>query len=307
MAKLIINLLILTSILLPIDALYLRYSSEIIEHTMGPSTGKQIDWSFRNALERKYDLLILGNSKFYRGLNPDCFNISTYNFAHDNDGYNQMYYRLKYLLANHVKPSYLILSVDYAPFSNISNTRNKYFKNYFGRDYFNDYKGISSESHQRFGSSEVFNDYMALRFGMTFPRFLESCFKILSGTVPDDPPRLKENGQYLKAGRPTPELFVNRNFGSLDLQEHYFHSIVDLCKTNHIKVFLVMPPFLDEDLSQYPKGQVAYFSDYFRKLVDNKNVYYFDFSRDRSFTVQDFTGIAHLNEQAANDTRIVTK
>ena len=69
----------------------------------GPSTKQQISTSFRNALKQDYDILILGNSRTYRGINPDLLAMKCYNFSHDNDSYNQSYYKLLYLIKHHKK------------------------------------------------------------------------------------------------------------------------------------------------------------------------------------------------------------
>ena len=68
----------------------------LLKHFGKISTQDQLEISFNNVLQKKFDLLMLGNSRIYRGLNPDKFSIDSYNFSHDNDSYNQLYYKLKY-------------------------------------------------------------------------------------------------------------------------------------------------------------------------------------------------------------------
>ena len=61
----------------------------------GASTAEQINMSFENAVSEEYNCYFLGNSRIYRDINPDVFTtVKSYNFAHDNDSYNQMYYKL---------------------------------------------------------------------------------------------------------------------------------------------------------------------------------------------------------------------
>jgi hypothetical protein len=69
----------------------------LISKVEGPSTEQQILMSFENAKKGNYDLMALGNSRMYRGIDPSVFDCSSYNFSHDNDTYNQMYYKLKWL------------------------------------------------------------------------------------------------------------------------------------------------------------------------------------------------------------------
>ena len=58
---------------------------------------EQLRVSFNNVLQNDFDLLLLGNSRVYRGVNPDKLSVSSYNFSHDNDGFNQLYFKLEYL------------------------------------------------------------------------------------------------------------------------------------------------------------------------------------------------------------------
>ena len=55
----------------------------------GPSTKELVDFNFNHALENNYNLLILGNSRIYRGINPDKLSLSAYNFAFDAEYSNQ--------------------------------------------------------------------------------------------------------------------------------------------------------------------------------------------------------------------------
>jgi hypothetical protein len=127
----------------PITVTYILLSlliiPKLIEKAEGPSTATQINNSFKKSLSNTYDLLILGNSGTYRGLNPDMFEIKAYNFSHDHDSYNQLYYKIKFLEKNNKKPKYIILGLDYFQFSFIGNTRNYIYSGLFADEYKNDY------------------------------------------------------------------------------------------------------------------------------------------------------------------------
>ena len=51
----------------------------------GPSTKDQIEYSFKRAINSDCNLLILGNSRVYRGLNPAIWHQKAVKFAHDKD------------------------------------------------------------------------------------------------------------------------------------------------------------------------------------------------------------------------------
>jgi hypothetical protein len=301
MLRLSTRLLLLIFVISVIIGLYLRYSTRVIEYTMGPGTERQIDSSFKWALNNDYDILILGSSKFYRGLNPDLLGLPAFNFAHDNDAYNQMYYKLLFLKEHNKSFNYLIISVDYAPFSNISETRNHLYKKYFDAEYFNDYKlGSTTNGKLIKDFNDSFDRFMKIRFSMTFTKFVESVPALFMKRNYQEIPYMKSNGQYIKPGKPTPDLFVTREFTSSELQENYFHKILDHCRKENIKVFLIMPPFLANDLKLYPEESIPFYQEYFNTLSDSINIWYLDYTTSTLFSEEDFTGLAHLNENAAD-------
>ena len=68
------------------------------------NTAEQIKMSFENSIADNYNCYFLGNSRIYRNINPEMMTtVKAYNFGHDNDSYNQMYYKLLYLLIVAVK------------------------------------------------------------------------------------------------------------------------------------------------------------------------------------------------------------
>ena len=90
---------------------------------------------FRNAEKRPYDMVFMGNSRIYRGLNPDSFTTKSYNFAHDNDSYNQIYYKLLFLTAQNKKIQIVLLGVDYFEYSVFSDSRNYEYSKIFNKSY----------------------------------------------------------------------------------------------------------------------------------------------------------------------------
>ena len=105
----------------------------------GPNTHDQIAKSFNDVQREKYDLIILGNSSSYRGINPDLIDMSAYNFSHDNDSYNQMYHKLLFLDRQNIHPKFLILSINYSSFSYISDSRNYIYNSFFEDSYKKDF------------------------------------------------------------------------------------------------------------------------------------------------------------------------
>ena len=139
MRKYILKVSLLGLIAIAIVVLIFHYSDRLAESFYGPNTRSQIEMSFDNALKSKATCWFLGNSRIYR-LNPDVIeNGHWYNFAHDNDSYNQMYYKLQYLLNNGCEVDTLVIGTDYFQFSVFSDTRNYVYDGLLGEDYVRDY------------------------------------------------------------------------------------------------------------------------------------------------------------------------
>jgi len=256
---------------------------EILSLRHGPSTKRQIETSFKNAVKLDYDLLILGNSRIYRGFNPDMFAWSCYNFSHDNDSFNQMYYKIKFLKENQKNFKYVVIGVDYFQFSFLSGTRNYVYGDFLPENYLSDFED---------------NNLWKLKFDYYTENINPN--KLLLLKPKKHIPFHRENGQYIKHGRAKENDTIQRDISRLAIQETYFKKTLELCKSENIVVFLVMPPTRQNELNSYTMAEMNEFTNYIHHHTDNKNVFYLNYSTIPNFTTQDFTDITHLNESAAN-------
>jgi len=257
----------------------------LIEKTEGPSTATQIKKSFHNALARDYDLLIVGNSEPYRGINPDMLEIPSYNFAHDADSYNQIYHKLMYLDRNHKRIKYLILCASYFQFNYKQDRRNYINGDLLGPDYLADY-----------GGRDFFGDFLRktniTHFGRV--KYIANIFK----------PTLhnqyqKDNGQYIVPGHANADDSRIYEQKRIPLQEEYFGKIIQYCKQNNIRVFITQFPVRKNVLSTYTD---EYISD-FNKLLDThvqENVHRLDYSHQPGWTLDDYNDITHLSVTGAD-------
>lgn len=269
-------------ILLP-AVTYLPFSlfilPSLLERNIGPNVKQQITHSFENALSRDFAILILGNSRLYRGLNPDVFSRTTYNFAHDNDSFNQAYYKLRYLYTNDKEIEILILGIDYFQFGHLSDSRNYMYGPLLGENYMNDYPT----------QFEQLNYYLSL----LNPK------KVLHIFNKNELAFLKDNGQYIKPGKAKKDNYAIRSAERIDLQIYYFEKILGFCRKHNIQVILVMPPVRENEIRSYPLGEIKEFNNFLRPYISDE-VRYFNFSTDESFDYTDYTDLTHLNENAAN-------
>ena len=248
--------------------------------SQGPNIKDQVDQSFKNALNRDYDILVLGNSRTYRGINPDLIEIPTYNFSLDNDTYNQLYYKLKYLKTNNKKFKALILGMDYFQFSFISDTRNYAYASYFDSDYLNDYP---SKNYVLLYHLRKLKPNRAE--GLRFPR--------------KNRPYLKQNGQFYREGKATPNDRANRDISRKEIQVKYFENILNYCAENNIKVFLLFLPTRENEMKSYTDNQIKEFHNFLDQYL-TENVFLLNFTNDTTYSIDDFADITHLTPKAAD-------
>lgn len=259
------------------------YMPHLLSLAHGPSTKQQIDRSFENADSREYELLILGNSRTYRGINPDYLSYKAYNFSHDNDAYNQIYFKLKRLIEKKKELKYVILGVDYFQFSMKNDSRNYVYADLLDREYMNDFE-----------ESRIFVKKLEYHLGNIEPK------KILTLFEEKSKPFLKENGQYITPGIAKESDKIERDLSRLDFQVKYFERTLALCDQHGIKVYAVTLPIRQNELDGYPSSGITDFKYFIEKYIDNEKVYYLDFSKLEGFNIGDYTDITHLNEAAAD-------
>ncbi len=248
----------------------------------GPSTEDQINSQFKVANSRDYDLLILGNSRTYRGLNPNAFYFSSYNFSHDNDSFNQMYYKLKYLLDKGISIKYLIIGVDYFQFSFKAESRNYAYGAWLGKEYMNDFK----KSYYSYKLTKIKSSIHPT--------------KLLSLRQNRNEAVLKDNGQYIVPSVANKSDSIERNIQRLDFQEKYFKKIINICKSEQIKLFMVMLPVRENELKSYDQDDINSFNAFIENYEDKSEIFYLNYSELEDFSYVNYTDITHLNEQAAN-------
>lgn len=255
----------------------------------GVDTEDQIRISFHNANNRIYNKLFLGNSRVYRGINPDCIDNHTYNFAHDNDTFNQCYYKLVYLIDKGHKLDTLFLGADYFQFGIKSHTRNYVYDNLFAEEYYKDYNtNILNENIANL--KQIFYNNQLL-----LPKALIKLImnKNIIGQI-------KDNGQYIYDSKASPNDKVTRNTEILDLQVDYYNRIVDLCHSHNIQLTVFTMPVRDGEMESYTREFVSKIQSIIKTPLSIKDRYidmtYLEDFRD----YHDYTDITHLNSSAAD-------
>lgn len=261
---------------------------------MGENTQQQIESSFRHAVADDYNCYFLGNSRMYRGINPDMFTgVKAYNFSHDNDSYNQMYYKLLFLEEKNKKIDYLVIGTDYFQFSFHGDSRNYIYDRLFGIEYMRDYNTSIAD--------EIFSDIVY--FWKTKRNSAQFIIPYLKGEpAGENINYLKDNGQYVVYGAATDADTVDRCYMIREVQERYFLKIIEYCEDNNIELYVIMPPTRDEELASYTKEEMDSFDQMIEEaLGDRFQGRYLNCSNLPEFKhYSNYTDITHLNAEAAD-------
>ena len=304
MARFLFKLIALAFTVGLIAGAYALKAPALLERERGPRTSLQIEEKFRQALTRDYDLLILGNSRMYRGVNPACLSLSAYNFALEEDAFNQCYYKLDYLARQGKRFRYLLLGVDYFDFSALTRTRNYAYAPYFDPAYLRDYQtpGWGAFAYMQDKNLE-FDDFVARTYTHSFPAFLPALLHSLQGR-PAQPAVLEPSGQLLEGAPASLGLLAKsrlvRDGRRLPIQEQYFEKTLNWARGQRIPVFLVMPPTNAWEIQRYQPGTIAANEAYLQRQVKGGGVTYLNYLRDPRFTLRDYADLAHLAPAAAD-------
>lgn len=285
MKKFFIEVLIVFLICTSFLSLYRYVSTYVLNKHHGPSTEELIRKQFSDIEVQgdSIECIFLGSSRFARGITPELFDMCSYNFAHDNDSYNQMYYKLLYVHDRCPNLKRIVVCYDYVSFCNFTGTRNYVYHKYFPNVYTNDY------------SSNFYNNYIypILKSAQNFSYVIRS-FK---NAVPVS--YLTGKGQFvLNEGMASINDKITRSTDILQIQESYFNQIIEFTKLNNIDCWLVTMPIRDGEYKSYSN---TFIDNMRRKALSYENIHYIDYSRNADFLkLEFFSDICHFNKQSAD-------
>lgn len=294
MGKFILKILIFLFIAFILSAIYLIYSRFIYRNALGISTSEQITNTFKFAEKSNHQMLIIGSSLLYRGINPDSITfIKSYNASHDNDSYNQFYYKLLRITSKNPSITHIILGVDYFNFSRFTSSRNYIYKNFFPKEYIQDYIDRKEQTNS-------INKFIEINYSNTFTFLIKQSMKYYSGRA--EQRFMKDNGQFIipfQIAKENQKMSTRENYTPIDIQINYFKKIVDLTKQKKLKLILVFPP-VREYILDYPLEKDKIFLDSLWSSSVSENIYFLNYSRDKRFILKDFHDYIHLNTKGAD-------
>lgn len=291
MKKFLVNISIVLGILFVFSLGY-YYICKSTLNKYGMSTVKQIQLQYKylEAAKDSVTTIVFGNSRLYRGINPYKLSGFAYNMSHDNDTYNQMFYKIEQAVSNCPNLHTIIIGYEYFQFSFLSDTRNYVYSQYLPEEYLSDYSfsliPISIQPYMHFVRNN--KNYIG--------QFVRAI------VTKESKGRLSERGQYTYESKATPNDMIKRNSNVLPVQDKYFNKIISLLGNTKYKVVFVTMPIRDNEYNSY----TAEIIDYFQKKINDvcsayDNVEYINDSRNKRYLdYKLYTDITHFNSQTAD-------
>lgn len=308
----IFKLVCISVICVAIPALYVNYSYLKTEKILGPNTKHQIEQSFENLQKDKYDLLFIGNSRLYRGVNSLLFNVKACNFSYDGDTYLQTFYKLKYLSDNNITCKYIVISADYFSFSLLADNSNGNYYDFFNGNYkkvcnsdlvklptFKSTIKKETNSLACFSTMDKYNDEFNTWITKNFSNTIIPFAKGLRNTDANRP-MLKNNGQYIINTNATENDSIERSSDVYKPLQGYLDSIINLCTEKNIKLVMTMLPTRENELKNYTQEYQKQIDDYFTSKTDNKMIYFLNYKNDTTFKLNHYSDLTHFSVEGAD-------
>lgn len=261
------------------------------------------DYSYKKAYLDKnaneIEVLFMGNSHIFYGINPKYMTRNTFNGAHISQSLNFDHAILKKYATKFEKLKYVIIPVDYFSFySRLDEGVEKWrVKNY------SIYYDISEEEYF-WNNFEIFNGKLASHISRANGFLINektdiSCSKLGFGTNYNS----KNNKNLFETGIKA----ANRH--TFDLNKHRstfiknrktINSIINFSKEHHINVIFLTCPAHKNYHKNLNDIQLQNTINSIQQIsLKQSNTYYFNFLTDTSFNTKDFYDADHLNEIGA--------
>lgn len=285
--------------------LFLFGYRRVAKQLQGIPMHDQIITSAQNILKKPYHTIIMGNSRTYRGINPDMFDSLTYNFSFDNETFLEQDFKFQYLKQHDRLPKLLVLGVDYFEFSFLSLAMRESYREVFGAAYDSLLNSLSNAQGAEYKPMDNVDDWVNSKmgvFGRGSSQYLDYLRRRLFLGEPMRVPYLKDNGQYIID--PVPDgkegTFMTRSIEVQPYQKERFEALMAAARNNRVQVVLLMAPCRDIELACYTDQAKKQLDDYFRSFERPDSVWYLNMSAVEGFSVVDFMDDTHLKPQAAD-------
>lgn len=241
------------------------------------------------------ELLILGSSHAYYGINPLYFNIKAYNLANPSQIYIYDYYLLTHYASHYRKLQTLILPVSYFSF--------------FSRGFVDEewYKHINYKIYME---CPFYSDYSKYNFELSQPDVYRG--KLLKVLMGEEPLNCSASGwgmEYTLATKNkkweefSPKAAANRHtvkeWDHLEENKGYFEKIATFCKEHNIQLILITTPTWHAYYDRLDSKQLEKMYEIIDEMKQKYGLPYHDYLKDARFEADDFWDSDHLSDKGA--------
>ena len=269
---------------------------------------------FKNT--NQYDVVSLGSSHIYCGINIDVLEqetgLSAYNLSHSSQKIVQSYFLLKESIEQEKIPKLIILDlfelIRSGKFEKYDLGYNQIYKTYQGlqsESIKKEYKEVMNFKPYPLELSNIHNNWKNLSFSnlkinLGFEKSQMSEEKVYKGFYSTEEKIRKEDLEFLIKGvnfDKIPHYFPITEIN--DLEFYYLKKIIDISEDNNIKVLLIKTPVLN-----YIYQSEEYINKNYlplRKKISKLNINYIDFNDTNNLSklelnyLEDFKDNGHLN------------
>ncbi len=248
------------------------------------------------------EVVILGSSHAYYGINPEYLSKKAVNLAHVSQTIDIDYKVLSLFKDDLPNLKYLIIPVDYLTFA----LRLKEGKeNWRIKNYHLYYRLFLTCNPKHYSEILMFNlrknlgrVYAFLRYGKTEINCNEYGF--------GNDFIIKKS--FEQSGKEAAERHTAKNKASLKKNAQIIHQLIELARKNNIKIIFYTTPAYQTYIDNLDKKQLDFTLKTIQKIAkENDDIcYYQNYLQDKRFTKQDFRDADHLNAVGAKKlTRII--
>lgn len=266
---------------------------------------KRVDFERQlNAIE----ILSLGSSNAYYGINPAEFSCKGYNLAFNAQS---MYYDLefvkKYLPLMPNLKVVILPAIFYTTGTKLVGTSQDWRMYFYGQ-----YFGLPNElednntidnikrtiDSRNYSKIALYSDTLYAHVKNGFSGHVDYIPESNGWYNSKDVPRLNSENNVAVSAANAHSLAYNQKRAEDNI--HYWQEIIDLLKARKVDVILVRLPEDISITSKLDKNKIEHFTGLVTKLASKNNIHFIDYSNDHRFNSSDFTFMPdHLNTVGA--------
>lgn len=244
------------------------------------------------------EILILGNSHSFYGINPSFFTQKAYNFSN----ISQSLYFDELLLEKHITHfenlKYVILTIDYFTLSQEDDTSEDLWRKYYYQQYMDiEVPSIAKIDFKSYSLATTRNLEMNIELLRKYrnEKKLIECNDLGWGSYEGINPEYNNLATAIDIAKKNEDGLTDFKSNELRLQR-----MINLCNKNEVRLVLITMPvtsYYAENINQNKLKKVVASCNYFEEK--NKNVIYLNLFQSPQFDNNDFYDTDHLNSKGA--------